>query len=77
MNKRLSVARGLYKIKDLKPGSLFIFEGDIFLKSNKVTDEGHCECIVIGKGNVLEANDLNHIRVQPAELSDIPESEIK
>lgn len=80
MDKRLSVARGMLRIQDLRAGSLFIYHGEVIIKTKKRTAAGACECITIGSGEVFSggtsnADDLNQLRVQPAILSDMPDTE--
>lgn len=75
MDMRLSVARGMVRIRDLDPGSLFIYQDKIVVKTNQSHNQcAACECIVIGTGEHLydfmrSEKSFNDQWVQPALLT--------
>lgn len=83
MNPKLSIARGLVKIKDLMPGTLFIHDGSFALKiSQRHYGILACECYAIGTGEPLydftiSPEDFNDIMVTPIRIDFSNEEETK
>ena len=76
MNMQFSVARGIVRLDELEPGSLFIFNKTIAVKSDYRGADGACKCFIVGTGEYFwggtsEAADLNNLMVQRAFLSPI------
>lgn len=77
MNMQLSIARGFVRLALLEPGSLFLFNGTLAVKTEYRNEDGGCKCIIIGTGEYFwgrtsSAEELNNLFVQPAVLSPIP-----
>lgn len=54
MKLQVGWARGISKIKDLKPGTLFRYQDKIALRTDKDHFSfEHCNCIVVGTGKEL------------------------
>lgn len=64
------VMRGIVTIGNLANGSLFMHGDTIALKSEYRTDNGACECHIVGSGEMFwggakSAEELNKIYVTP------------
>jgi hypothetical protein len=67
---RISVARGIVKLKDLPNGSLFVYKNTIALKTEYLTEAMACECFIVGTGEMFwggtkSAEELNELVVTP------------
>ena len=74
MEMNVSVARGIVKLGNLKNGSLFIYKDTIALKSEYRTENGACECHIVGSGEMFwggtnTAEELNNLYVTPILLT--------
>ncbi len=66
----VSVSRGIVKLGNLEEGSLFIYEDTVALKSEYRSDNGACECFIVGSGEMFwggakTAEELNNLYVTP------------
>lgn len=72
---QFSVARGFVRLEDLESGSLFIFDGQLILKSAYQTLSGTCMCFIVEDGREFllgsSARYVNNLMVQRATLSPI------
>lgn len=65
------------KLSELDCGSLFYYDDSIALKSEYRSDEGICECFIVGSGEMFwgGTGDPNELMVYPVSIKN--QSEIK
>lgn len=67
---RVSIARGIQTLGSLPAGSLFLYKGDVALKSEYRNDSGYPECFIVDSGEMFyggakSAEELNCLMVTP------------